>query len=248
MTVLSRSDPEWFRSWFGEDYLRLYPHRDQREASLAVRLYLDVVGRPAGRLLDLACGAGRHLRELRRAGLEAVGLDLSAHLLARARRSADPAFQLVRADMRDLPFRDRAFSAVVSFFTSFGYFASEAEDRRVAREIRRVLEPGGSYLLDYLNAARVIATLVPEETMDLDGQPVSVRRSLEDRSVVKRIRMHHGEEPKEYQERVRLYEPAELHRLLADSGLVSTARFGDYEGGDFDPKHSGRLILLGEAA
>jgi SAM-dependent methyltransferase len=249
MTAPSRSDPEWFRSWFGEDYLRLYPHRDEREAAQAVHLYLETVGRPRGRLLDLACGAGRHLHELRRNGIEGVGVDLSLALLSRARRSASPPFHLVRADMRDLPFRDGSFSAVVSFFTSFGYFETEAEDRRVAGEIRRVLEPGGRFLLDYLNSSRVMATLVPEETMDLDGRPVLVRRALEGRSVVKRIEIRGPNEnaPREYQERVRLYAPEELRALLADSGLLSTTRFGDYEGGSFDDVSSGRLILAGVA-
>jgi SAM-dependent methyltransferase len=249
MTVGSRSDPEWFRDWFGEDYLRLYPHRDEHEAAKAVQLYLEVAGRPFGRLLDLACGAGRHLRELRRHGIEGIGVDLSPALLSRARRSAHPPFQLVRADMRDLPFRSGSFSSVVSFFTSFGYFDSEIEDRRVAAEIRRVLETGGHYLLDYLNSSRVMATLVPEEAMELDGRRVLVRRSLEEDSVVKRIEMQDRDAgaPKAYQERVRLYGPEELQALLAGAGLVPGARFGDYEGRPFDPVSSGRLILAGVA-
>lgn len=218
------------------------------EAAAAVRLYLETSGPPT-RLLDLACGEGRHLRELRRAGIDAVGLDLSLALLRLARRSELPPFLLVRADMRGLPFGDRSFDAVTSFFTSFGYFAAGEEDLQVAREIRRVLEPGGRFLLDYLNASRVRAGLVPEETLELDGGSVHVTRSIEDDAVVKRIRIASGQDgrPRLHEERVRLYEPDELESLLASVGLVTTDRFGDYEGAPY-AFHSSRLVLMGDAA
>ncbi len=239
---------EWFRHWFGEEYLRLYPHRDQADAAAAVRLYLEVSGPPRGRSLDLACGEGRHLRELRRAGVDAVGLDLSLPLLRLARRSETLPFLLVRADMRRLPFRDASFSTVTSFFTSFGYFAAAEEDVEAAREIRRVLAPGGRFLLDYLNAAHVRAALVPEEMLDLDGGSVHVTRSIEGDVVVKRMRISSGEggRPSEHVERVRLYTPEELETLLASAGLVPTDRFGDYEGAPFAPS-STRLVLAGHA-
>ncbi len=213
-----------------------------------MRLHLEVSGPPRGRSLDLACGEGRHLRELRRAGVDAVGLDLSLPLLRLARRSETPPFLLVRADMRRLPFRDASFSAVTSFFTSFGYFAAKAEDVEVAREIRRVLGAGGRFLLDYLNAAQVRAGLVPEEALELDGASVHVTRSIEGDAVVKQIRITSGQggPPSEHQERVRLYAPDELERLLASAGLVTTDRFGDYEGARFAPA-SGRLVLAGHA-
>lgn len=246
--VRDGSGLEWFRHWFGEEYLRLYPHRDQEEAAAAVRLHLEVSGRPPGRSLDLACGEGRHLRELRRAGVDAVGLDLSLPLLRLARRSETPPFLLVRADMRELPFRDGSFGAVTSFFTSFGYFAEAADDAQTAMEVRRVLAAGGRFLLDYLNAARVKAGLVPEETLELEGGTVRVRRSIEADSVVKRIRIasEGAGRTREYEERVRLYEPEELEALLSSAGLVATDRFGSYDGASYAPS-SHRLILAGRA-
>ncbi len=130
---------EWFRDWFGEEYLALYPHRDEREAREAVDLFRDVALPAApSRILDLACGAGRHLRELRDVGFEAIGLDLSLTLLRSARSTAE-ADPLVRGDMRKLPFADAAFDGLTSFFTSFGYFADPVDDRRVLLEMERVL-------------------------------------------------------------------------------------------------------------
>ena len=132
----SRRAPEWYRDWFGEEYLALYPHRDAGEAVAGVELVLSTLGNPQGTVLDLACGAGRHMLELERRGHVVVGLDLSAPLLRQARTS-DPGLLLARGDMRNLPFADSSFGLVVNFFTSFGYFAEPEEDLRVLAEIGR---------------------------------------------------------------------------------------------------------------
>ena len=237
---------EWFRDWFGEEYLSLYPHRDEREAGQAVALFCDVSSpRPGVRVLDLACGAGRHLRELRRAGLDATGLDLSRTLLRSARSSVatDP---LVLGDMRQLPFAGAAFEGLTSFFTSFGYFGDPADDRRVLREMARVLAPAGAFMLDFLNAARVRSELVPEDSREVEGKRVVQFREIVDGVVVKRIRIEPlGEGPvRRFEERVRLYTCERLVSLLADVGLTTLHRFGDYRGGSFSDR-SPRLILAG---
>jgi SAM-dependent methyltransferase len=171
---------EWFRDWFGDAYLSLYPHRDQVEAGAGVSLFLRKAAPAQGcPVLDLGCGVGRHVGFLNEAGHLSVGLDLSARLLLEARRVLGSSGRLVRGDMRRLPFRKESFGAVVNFFTSFGYFASPGEDRV-------------------------------------------------------------------YFERVRMYEPDQLSAMLDAHGLVTTARFGDYDGSSVVAS-SPRLLLVGRA-
>ncbi|MFO7588269.1 MAG: class I SAM-dependent methyltransferase [Gemmatimonadota bacterium] len=240
---------DWFRDWFGEEYLAIYPHRDEREAEAAVRLFLEAAPPPhAAPVLDLACGAGRHLRELLAAGVPALGLDLSLELLRQA-REASPGARLLRADMRRLPLADGGLGGLTSFFTSFGYFATREEDAVVAGEMRRVLCTGGSFMLDFLNARRVRAELVPEDVNEVRGLRVRQSREIRGDTVLKRIRIDAGPEDtasREFQERVRLYEPDELERLLAARGLETTAKFGDYGGAPF-ARDAPRLILAGRA-
>src|SRR5690349_5615022 len=117
---------EWFEEWFGEEYLRLYPHRNDAEAERAVSLILGTVSfQPGWQVLDVACGAGRHARAFSSAGARCFGLDLSATLLRMARRITDA--PLIRADMRQLPIRPRSMDLTVNLFTSFGYFDQDAE-------------------------------------------------------------------------------------------------------------------------
>lgn len=213
-------------------------------------LFREAATAPAGsRVLDLACGDGRHLAPLRDSGYRPVGLDLSKPLLERAGDREGGNWPLVRGDMRWLPFRRDSFSAVLLFFTSFGYFDDPADDRRVLAEARRVGRPGAALLLDYLNAPHVRRSLVPEDTRVVEGRTVRQWRRIEGDKVIKTIEVEAGEageEPEVYEERVRLYEPSELNGLLGDAGFRLRGRYGDYGGGPVTPD-APRLILVAEA-
>lgn len=247
MSEATGAPAEWFREWFGQAYLELYPHRDEEEAARAVALYRERTGLAAGaRVLDLACGAGRHLQRLRAAGLRATGIDLSAPLLQAALTRPLVDGSLVRADMRALPFGAGTFDGLVNFFTSFGYFLTPEEDIEVLREVRRVLRPGAPFLMDYLHAAWVIERLQPETVGEVNGTPVRQTRWVEGDQVFKRIEIGGGadRDPKVYHERVRLYSPHALRTLLREHGLEATETFGSYVGTPFD-RDSPRLLLMG---
>lgn len=235
---------EWFKQWFGAEYLRAYAHRDDEDAERLVGL-LDVVGvaEPGHRVLDLGCGPGRHAAGLARRGAWVVGLDLSAALLCAAREAG--AERLVRADMRSLPLRDATFDAVLSLFTSFGYFADDAEHEAVLREVTRVLRPGGRFVLDFLNAPAVRAGLVARDEHTTGATTVVQERWLspDGRFVHKRIQV--GADRPTFTERVRLYDRTELEAMMAAHGIRTIRAAGDYAGSRYGPG-SERLILVGE--
>lgn len=256
------SSPEWFQRWFGDDYKRLYPHRDatqaaaQTDALLAAvhRLHAASAATPASpataavgaaplSVLDIGCGAGRHLAALRaRAGVRAVGIDLSPVLLRDARGSG---LAVARADMRRLPFADARFDVVASFFTSFGYFATADEDAAALREFVRVTRPGGVLFLDLPNRQAVVRGLVPADTATLPGRRVDMTRTLEGDVVVKRIVIVSDDgETACHEERVRLYELAALAPVFARAGVDIVGMMGDEHGAPFDPAASPRMSLL----
>jgi SAM-dependent methyltransferase len=233
---------EWFREWFGEEYLALYPHRDSADAErLVVLLRRAVAWEPGWRVLDVACGPGRHARALEQAGASVTGIDLSATLLRRARQVTGAA--LVRADMRALPIRPGTMDLTVNLFTSFGYFADDAEHTSALAEMAATIRSGGWFVIDFLNAGTVRATLLPHAEGELGGQRVAITRKLTDggRYVVKEIRTTDG---RCFTERVRLFDQGDLETMMRAAGLDPVTRFGDYDGGAL-AADSPRVILLG---
>jgi SAM-dependent methyltransferase len=242
---------QWFERWFGEEYKALYPHRDEAQAATQVGALARAAGAlPAWRILDVGCGAGRHLRAFRKlgesggTGLNAFGVDLSAVLIRDAR---DAGLNVARADMRRLPFRDHAFDLVTCFFTSFGYFATVEEDIAVLAGFRRLARKDGLLFLDLPNAAYLADHLVPSEVVELAGRHVEVERRLEGDAVVKKLRILCAEKKRDdeyFEERVRLFPLDRIEPILRDLRLETMAIFGDEHGSAFDPQTSTRMSLL----
>ena len=234
--------PEWFEEWFGEEYLELYPHRDEAEAERAVGLISKATGlAPGWRVLDVACGAGRHARAFRAAGARCVGLDLSLTLLRVARGVTDA--PLVRGDMRYLPIRAGSMDLTVSLFTSFGYFQSDEEHAGALREMAATIRPEGWFVIDFLNPAEVRRRLVPSEVVAVRGGRAEVSRTMSDdgRFVCKTIVTPRG---RRYTERVRLFEQEQMAGMLGDAGIHIRHRFGDYDASPLR-QNSPRTILVG---
>lgn len=235
---------DWFESWFGEEYVALYPHRDAADAEDAVALIERLVEpAPSSRVLDLACGGGRHARLLSQRW-RTTGLDLSPVLLRYARGQAPDAC-FVRGDMRVLPFADAAFDLVVNLFTSFGYFEDDRSHQHVIGEVARVTAPGGTFVLDFLNTEHIRDTLVAYDERNIGGRIVEQRREISDdgRYVIKRICIRNSS--REYAERVRLFEKDELASMMEKSGFRIVSVFGNYSAGELTDE-SPRVIIFGE--
>lgn len=233
----------WFADAFDARYLDVYAHRSAEQAQAQVKGMLACGLLPqAGRVLDIGCGAGRHLRAMRRAGLDARGLDYSADLL----RAGGLCGVAVRADMRAIPFAEGLFDRACSLFTSFGYFDDPEQDLRVLREAARVLKPGGALVLDHINPGPTLAALVPQSVDERDGACLTQRRTWDAsaRVLTKELQWSQGDDTRCWQERVRLYEPAELDALLRRAGFGALARYADLNGSRWQAAASPRQVVL----
>lgn len=241
---------EWWADYFDEDFVALYrpflpPERTLEEAAGAA----EMLGLERGdRVLDLACGWGRHSLELAAAGARVTGLDRSAHLLEVARRAALQAGRRVawvRADMRRLPFRE-AFDAAVSLFSSLGYFGSDAADLEVLRGVRRALRPGGRFLLETMHRDQVAREFVERDWWPgADGAHVWVEREFDAVAGVshERLRWRRGRRSGEKRHSIRVRSATEWAALLEDAGLRPESWFGDWDLSPFE-LGSERLVVV----
>lgn len=233
---------EWFARWFNDDYLALYPHRNEADAADAIAMVERVApGAADRRVLDVGCGPGRHARILRARGYRVVGLDLSQTLLRIALQQSDAA--LVRGDMRRLPIRSASCDLVVNLFTSFGYFPDDREHADVIAEMARTLRPGGMLVLDFLNAERVRADLAEPSGVTTGLHGSRSRKGLSDdgQFVVKQITLADGTE---HVERVRLLAMPDLTAMFSAAGLEVTQQLGDYDGSPHSAE-AARSIVAG---
>jgi SAM-dependent methyltransferase len=239
----------WFVEAFDEFYLELYPHRDRTEAARAIAWLGARVALRDRRVVDLGCGAGRHLDGLARAGARALGVDLSPALIAAAGAGGEERAALVRADLRRLPLARGCCDGALSMFTSLGYFTSDEENRRVLGEAARVIAGGGFFLVDYLNAPWVARTLVAASEGRRGDYLVREQRWIDERAgrLVKRVEVLEpdgGRTLKDYRESVAFWDPDTLAGLLGEAGFSLEERVGDYDGAPYRRDESPRLLLL----
>jgi D-alanine-D-alanine ligase len=151
-----RSD--WWRTLFNSLYLKTDADLldDMELTRIEVDLIISILGlAPDEKILDLCCGQGRHVLELKRRGFSNVeGYDRSQYLIRKARNRAlkeDLKVRFREGDARKLPYSSDTFNVVTILGNSFGYFDSISDDRKVLEEIFRVLKPGGKVFIDAPN-------------------------------------------------------------------------------------------------
>jgi SAM-dependent methyltransferase len=233
----------WYKEWFGTRYYALlYGHRDEGEAARWVRSILDRWEAPAGtRLLDMACGRGRHAYHFAQAGLDVTGIDLSPESIAEAKRHVPNGRFLVH-DMR-VTVEPGAFDLITCLFTSLGYSLDPQDDKATFRAVAANLRPGGRFALDFMNSRWVLDRLVPEETLVRDGVRFHISRTMVDGVIVKRIGVEDADQYHEYEERVRALMPETLEAMAVDAGLIVEDRTDGPDLTPYDPQASQRFVL-----
>ena len=252
-TARSPDAAPWWRTYFGDDFFELHTDLFPEEASRReVSALIELMGLPIGaRLLDVPCGWGRHSHLLAQAGFDTTGTDLSSALLRRA-RVAGQATNLrgfVASDIRALPFATHSFDGAFNIFTSLGLFLNDQDDLAALRELRRVLRPGGRFLLESMHRDDVISAFAERDAWTLpDGTEVQVRRRFDAVRGIshEQLRWRRGAETGEKRHALKLRTATEIDALLAQAGFREARYFGDWHGAPF--RHdSAHLIALADA-
>jgi SAM-dependent methyltransferase len=238
----------WFEHWFDSPlHEQLYAKRDAEEANrLAELISGHIPAEEYPRLLDLACGRGRHSINFANRGYRVTGVDLAPTAISRAKAKAalagvDIDFRV--GDMR-VPLHE-TFDVVVNLFTSFGYFADEAENELPIAAMAQMVRPGGQIWIDFLNPDVVRDNLVPSDEGSIPDWSYKIRRWIEDGAVQKEIHLVQDATGNEqiFTEYVKLLELEWFEAVSSKYGLKLQTIYGDYGGNAYDTERSPRMIM-----
>lgn len=237
---------EWYKEWFDSSfYHRLYFHRDEEEAQKFISNLLSYLQPPAGsRMLDVACGRGRHARFLTSKGYDVTGIDLSFNSIAFAKEFETNHLHFFQHDMR-LPSWVNYFDYAFNFFTSFGYFATRREHDDALRTMAQSLKPGGVLLIDYLNVHYAEEHLVHNEVKKIDGTEYEIHRWHDATHFYKRILVSDASlsQPAVFTEKVTKLSLGDFTEMLSFQDMQVEDVFGDYKLQPYDVNATPRLIV-----
>lgn len=238
---------EWFASWFDTSYYHiLYKNRDDNEAQgFMDELLRFFKPKPTDRIMDLACGKGRHAIYLNQKGCRVTGVDLSAESIQHASKFENERLNFDVHDMRKV-YQKNAFDYLFNLFTSFGYFENESENIDAIQSFADTLKPGGKLVIDFMNAAKVIRNLVPKEIKTVEAIDFHIARRVEDGFIVKDIRFQDKGESFHFTEKVKAISQDDFIAYLKHAGLELIKTSGNYQLEDYNKDTSDRLILIAQ--
>ncbi len=236
---------EWFEDWFDTIYYKaLYRGRNEEEADRFVELLVQELKiKGDSKILDVACGRGRHSVALNELGFDVTGTDLSFQKIKELINLENDKLHFYRHDMRHV-FRINYFDCVFNFFTSFGYFESVYDEKNAAAAMSANLKWNGYFVIDYLNAEYVKRNLIHTDKMQVGEYEFIIEKSLEENRISKKITVIEKEKCSVFYEKVRMYTLEQMIHLFSTYSLVVENCFGSYRLDPYDEINSERMILV----
>jgi SAM-dependent methyltransferase len=239
---------EWFEDWFNtEEYLNVYRHRNEEDAKNLFDLIINnVLLEKGSKVLDLACGAGRHSILFAKNNFDVTAVDISENLLNVGRKTAEELklnINFINSDLRKLNLNEK-FHLIINLFTSFGYFETDNENGEVIKMASQHLVDNGYFVLDFFNIIYLQNNLIPISYDKIEDGIIKQERVIEGDRLVKTIFITRKGIEKKYYESVRIFTKEELISFFKDCGLKIQFIYGDYLGNNFAKETSPRIIII----
>jgi ubiquinone/menaquinone biosynthesis C-methylase UbiE len=239
---------EWYKNWFNsEEYLKVYRHRDQKEANELVELVIKNIDvSKVINVLDMAAGSGRHAIIFTEKGFNVTAVDLSENLLSIGKEHAENEnvkIEFVHSDIRHFN-PNIKYNLILNLFTSIGYFEKDEENYFILSKAYKLLENKGYFVLDYFNKSYVENNLVSSTVDEFDGSVITQNRFIEGERIIKEITIDNEGKINKYFESVRMFSKDELINMLQKLGFRIINTFGDFMGNSFDLDSSPRIIII----
>ena len=235
----------WFANWFDSRYYHiLYKNRNEQEARFFINnLIRHLQLKKSSKLIDIACGKGRHARHFNSLELDVVGIDLSPNSIATAKQNENATLTFAVHDMRKV-YQKNHFDVVTNLFTSFGYFDNDQDEQKTIGAMASNLKSGGLLIIDFMNVKKVMANLIANEQKIIDGITFDINRKVSNQFIIKDIHITDSKKEHHFQEKVKVLTLANFSNFITNSGLKIIDIFGNYKLEEFNAQNSDRLILI----
>ena len=235
----------WFVNWFDSPYYHLlYKNRGEKEAQVFIDNVIEKLQLKKGsKLIDIACGKGRHATYFNKKGMNVVGVDLSPNSIASAKQNENNNLQFSVHDMREV-YKENHFDIVTNLFTSFGYFENKDDEQKAINAMAENLKSDGVLIIDFMNIKKIIANLISSEKKTIDSITFNIKRSVQNNHIIKDIEIIDDNETQHFQEKIKAITLADFSAFVSNVGLNIIDIFGNYKLDDFDATISDRLILI----
>lgn len=237
--------PNWFETWFDSPYYHLlYKNRDHHEAELFLDALIDFLKpEPHARILDVACGKGRHSIYLNKKGFDVTGYDLSVESIQHNKEFENETLDFYLHDMREI-FRANYFDILLNLFSSFGYFENERDNIRCLVSNAIALKPGGIFVFDYFNVNKVKTKGNYHCVKQIDDVAFEIEKSITGNRIKKKITFSDCGKIFNFEEELLLIDRKGLEKYFTMAELEITGCFGNYRLEPFQEERSDRLILI----
>ena len=241
---MTKEKTQWHASWFDTPYYHiLYKDRDHEEAHQFMDNLTNYLNLPEdGKVLDLACGKGRHSVYLNSLGYNVTGLDLSENSIEYAKQFENDTLRFEVHDMCK-PYNEK-FDAVFNLFTSFGYFDKDEDNLNTIKAIKEDLNEFGFGVIDFMNTDFIIENLVAEDVKTVEGIDFHQKRYVKDGYIIKDISFTADGENYNFQERVKALTLKDFEALFEKAGVFLLDVFGDYKLRKYYKTTSERLVMI----
>ena len=230
-------------NWFDSPYYKLlYKNRNEKEARLFINNILKKINiKPNSKVLDLACGTGRHSIYLSKKGFDVVGIDKSNKNILTAKKNENKKLVFYKQEMTENI--NIQFDAVFNFFTSFGY-DNHKYNYDTIENISKNLNTGGLLIIDFLNHKIIRENIVENEEKIIGDINFKIYRYIDNNYIYKEITFEHNKNQYNFKEKVMLLELKDFENYLHKNNLKIISVYGDYKLSSFDINKSPRLILI----
>lgn len=231
-------NPQWYKNWSLDIKNQSWVEDTENQVDFIIKI-LKLTGKE--RILDLACGFGRHSIALARRGFSVVGVDITKAFINDAVKNAESLslkIDFIHADIRDTSFSNE-FDVVLNLADgAIGYLENDEENLKIFDVIANALKPEGKHFMDICNAEHA-EKFFPKRHWEIGAAAVSLPMFDWDKE---NRRMLFGEweiafgeiaqKPISLEEdtSTRLYSKSELDIILIKRNMQIISTFSDYYG------------------